>query len=101
MQNINCLFSVGWIYWKNKFEFSIYGSNGFISISGLGGSYGSEKLTLGIRNMKGGKPTIKKFYFKGNDLSWKKESIDFLIFVSQTPDYVLPATACVLQKKLG
>jgi 3-oxoacyl-[acyl-carrier-protein] synthase-3 len=35
------------------------------------------------------------------DLSWKKESIDFLIFVSQTPDYVLPATACVLQKKLG
>ena len=71
--NVNCLFSVGWIYWKNKFEFNIYGSKGFISINGLGGSYGSEKLTLGIRNIKGGKPTIKKFYFKGNDLSWKKE----------------------------
>lgn len=28
-------------------------------------------------------------------------SIDALIFVTQTPDYLLPATACVLQAKLG
>ena len=28
-------------------------------------------------------------------------SIDVVIFVSQTPDYVLPATACVLQNRLG
>lgn len=28
-------------------------------------------------------------------------SIDALIFVTQTPDYVLPATACVLQGSLG
>ncbi|MDL2307136.1 ketoacyl-ACP synthase III [Desulfovibrio sp. OttesenSCG-928-C06] len=30
-----------------------------------------------------------------------KASIDALIFVSQTPDYKLPATACILQHKLG
>jgi len=71
--NINLLFSVGWIYWKNKFEFNIYGSNGFLSINGLGGSYGKEKLTLGIRNMKGGIPEIQKFSFSENDNSWKKE----------------------------
>ncbi len=29
------------------------------------------------------------------------DSIDIIIFVSQTPDYVLPATACILQSKLG
>lgn len=29
------------------------------------------------------------------------DSIDIVIFVSQTPDYVLPATACVLQHRLG
>ena len=29
------------------------------------------------------------------------DSIDMLIFLSQTPDYVLPATACVLHGKLG
>ncbi len=30
-----------------------------------------------------------------------KESIDALIFISQTPDYLAPATACTLQYRLG
>jgi 3-oxoacyl-[acyl-carrier-protein] synthase-3 len=34
------------------------------------------------------------------DLNWERESIDLLVFVSQTPDYVLPATACSLQNRL-
>lgn len=35
------------------------------------------------------------------ELDWNKEDIDCLIFVSQTPDYILPATACILQERLG
>ena len=35
------------------------------------------------------------------DLGWEKSEIEVLIFVSQTPDYVLPATACILQDRLG
>lgn len=35
------------------------------------------------------------------DLNWEKKEIDALIFVSQTPDYILPATSCVLHGKLG
>jgi 3-oxoacyl-[acyl-carrier-protein] synthase-3 len=35
------------------------------------------------------------------DLGWGKDEIDILIFVTQTPDYVLPATACILQDRLG
>lgn len=34
-------------------------------------------------------------------LGWKPEEIDCLIFVSQTPDYILPATSCILQDRLG
>ncbi|MBN3896822.1 MAG: ketoacyl-ACP synthase III [Nostoc sp. NOS(2021)] len=34
-------------------------------------------------------------------LDWQRESIDALIFVSQTPDYRLPATACSLHGRLG
>jgi len=34
-------------------------------------------------------------------LGWNKEEIDCLIFVSQTQDYILPATSCVIQGKLG
>ena len=74
-KNRKSLFSVGWIYWKNKFEISIYGNKGYIAINGLGGSYGSEKLVLGIRNLEGGKPKIKRFYFSKKDVSWKKEWI--------------------------
>lgn len=36
-----------------------------------------------------------------DDLSWERESVDLLIFLTQGPDYVLPATSCVLQERLG
>lgn len=36
-----------------------------------------------------------------NEIGWQPEEIDCLIFVSQTPDYILPATACVLHDRLG
>lgn len=35
------------------------------------------------------------------DLKWEKKDIDMLIFLSQTPDYILPATSCILQDRLG
>ena len=35
------------------------------------------------------------------DLNWEKSEIDALIFVSQTHDYIEPATACILQDRLG
>jgi len=34
-------------------------------------------------------------------LGWESTSIDALIFITQTPDYAVPATACVLQHRLG
>jgi 3-oxoacyl-[acyl-carrier-protein] synthase III len=34
-------------------------------------------------------------------LDWGPDTVDALIFISQTPDYRLPATACVMQAKLG
>lgn len=34
-------------------------------------------------------------------LGWDKDSIDVLIFVSHAPDYRRPATACVMQGRLG
>jgi 3-oxoacyl-[acyl-carrier-protein] synthase-3 len=33
------------------------------------------------------------------DLGWK--DVDYLVFVSQTPDYQLPSTSCILQDRLG
>lgn len=36
-----------------------------------------------------------------SDLKWDKKEIDILIFVSQSKDYFLPSTACILQDRLG
>ena len=36
-----------------------------------------------------------------DELRWEKDSISLLVFVSQTPDYRLPATSCILQDRLG
>lgn len=35
------------------------------------------------------------------DLGWNKNEISVLVFVTQTPDYITPATAILLQEKLG
>ena len=35
------------------------------------------------------------------DLGWEKSDIDILVFVSQNADYILPATSCILQERLG
>lgn len=36
-----------------------------------------------------------------SDLKWNKDEIEVLVFVSQTADYILPASACILQNRLG
>ena len=35
------------------------------------------------------------------DLKWDKDEIDCIIFVSQTADYILPATSCIVQERMG
>jgi 3-oxoacyl-[acyl-carrier-protein] synthase-3 len=35
------------------------------------------------------------------DLSWAPDDVDGLVFVTQTPDYFLPSTACVVHRELG
>ncbi len=35
------------------------------------------------------------------DLGWDKKEIEAIVFVSQTADYIFPATACILQDRLG
>lgn len=34
------------------------------------------------------------------ELDWDKNSVDLLLFASQSRDYILPATACILQNRL-
>lgn len=36
-----------------------------------------------------------------NDLGWSPKDVDAIIMVSQTLDFILPATSCIIQDKLG
>ena len=36
-----------------------------------------------------------------DQLGWARESVDVLVMVTQSADYVIPATACALQARLG
>jgi len=38
-----------WTQWKNRFTFEIFGEAGYLIVYGLGGSYGPERLTRGVR----------------------------------------------------
>ena len=64
--------------WKNKFNFEIYGEYGKLEISGLGRSYGVEKILYYKMKKKMGIPILKSWVFEEKiDSSWDKEIIDF------------------------
>jgi len=68
---------VSWTNWKNIFSFELFGSDGYLKIEGLGGSYGPETLEFGKRKKEGGKPDIEFFEFPPEDISWIREWQEF------------------------
>jgi 3-oxoacyl-[acyl-carrier-protein] synthase-3 len=42
---------------------------------------------------------VSKQLFENNSI--KPDSIDFILYCTQSPDYILPTTACIIQDKLG
>jgi predicted dehydrogenase len=66
-----------WTQWKNLFRFEIFGQNGYLLVEGLGGSYGVERLTLGIRRPESGPPEQETWEFPGPDISWQAEWAEF------------------------
>ena len=58
--------------WINLFEFELYGEKGSLSITGLGASYGVEKLTVSLHDPSGPFSHSTTEY-RGGDSSWKAE----------------------------
>lgn len=70
--------SVSWTQWKNVFLFEVFGKDGYLKVTGLGGSYGREKLILGKRAVEFGVPDEKIFEFPDEDISWEQEWEEFV-----------------------
>jgi len=99
------LTQTSWTQWKNRFTFEIYGEAGYLIIDGLGGSYGTETLRIGKRNLinsyqvfvdkegqprtnqpitnhsapcyAGGAPDEEVIEFPDPDISWQEEWKEF------------------------
>jgi len=72
-----------WTQWKNIFSFEVFGSEGYLIIEGLGGSYGTETLRVGRRRPEGGSPDEQIFEFPGPDISWEEEWKEFVAAIEQ------------------
>jgi predicted dehydrogenase len=74
---------VAWLHasateWKNTFSMEIYGRNGKLHIEGLGGSYGTEKLTWYRMLPRMGPPETTAWEYPMADDSWSTELAEFL-----------------------
>ncbi len=67
-----------WSEWKNLFSFEICGRDGKLEISGLGGSYGTERLTFYKMLPEMGPPETTAWEFPGRDRSWDMEFAEFM-----------------------
>lgn len=66
-------FHTSWTQWTNTFRFEVMGSDGYVRVDGLGGSYGEERLTIGKRSPDSTPPVEEVVAFAGPDQSWHLE----------------------------
>lgn len=79
---------VAWLHvscteWKNLFSFEIYGKMGKLQVDGLGGSYGTERLSYYKMLSTMGPPETTIWEYPFPDNSWNLEVQDFIRTIEQ------------------
>lgn len=74
--------------WKNTFSMEIYGKKGKIELTGLGGSYGTERVALYSMSKEMGPPDTVIWEYPMQDNSWLVELDEFYKDIEQdrTPE---------------
>jgi len=72
------LLHASWTEWKNTFSFEIYGKSAKLEISGLGGSYGVERLAYYKMLPRMGPPETVIWEYPAPDASWEVEFAEFV-----------------------
>lgn len=79
---------------NNAINSAHYDASAFVEATGVHRRHVSNEYTASDLGYVAAEKLI-------SDLCWDKSEIDILIFVSQHADYILPATSCILQDRLG
>jgi predicted dehydrogenase len=66
-----------WTEWKNTFSFEITGRDGKLTVEGLGGSYGDERLIFHKMLPQMGPPETTVWEYPISDASWASEFAEF------------------------
>jgi predicted dehydrogenase len=66
-----------WTQWVNIFEVEIFGSGGYLRLSGRDGSYGPPKLCYGIKNADHSRPVEHEIAFTEDQDSWTLDWAEF------------------------
>ena len=61
----------------------MFGRAGCVAVEGLGGSYGTETLTVSRRRAEGGRPGQEIEQFAGPDDSWRLEWQEFVSAINE------------------
>ena len=72
------LLHTSWTEWKNLFSLEIFGHQGKLEITGLGGSYGMERLSYHRMLPQMGPPETTIWDYPAGDTSWEVEFAEFL-----------------------
>jgi predicted dehydrogenase len=87
-QGQTAMLHASWTEWKNLFSLEIAGKTGKLEINGLGGSYGTERLTHYAMSPEMGPPETFAWEWPMADDSWEMEFRAFLgdIRLGRKPD---------------
>lgn len=84
LQHENCRVSqihASWTQWRNLFRLEVHGGGGYVCVTGLGGSYGTERLEVGAR-AEAGSPRLKRRAYRDRDAAWVREWTAFVARVA-------------------
>ena len=79
-----------WTQWKNLFSFEIYGEDGSIQISGLGGHYGPQQMQIARRLPQGGPPEVQETDFASGKTQGAQDDVwaeEWAAFISCVLDH--------------
>ncbi len=84
-----------WTEWKNLFSFEIAMRDAKLEVEGLGGSYGTERLTLYEMLPEMGPPPATSWQWPQADASWSRELTDVVSDLDGGPSIGADLADCV------
>ena len=77
-----------WTQWTDLFSFEVFGTQGSITVDGLGDTFGQERLVVARRKADGGSPYTETTTFDDEDISWDAEWAEFIAAIDEGRPYM-------------